>query len=689
MEEGSILKVGWMGNSAGGDTRIPVRGLTDASRKESAMAHPIVETSPQAASGTILIRNLEVLREYSPELSDKFGSMTDEDRDEEFPDLSFEIRTAKNGQLTMVALNGDAEIPLHSTYDPDREADDQVRGVLKDDRRNYFVQLGFGLGYALEKLLEEVDEKTKILVVEPHFASFRQALAARDLTGILSDPRTVLVFGTRIEDGLAAFMKRYHLADCRGVGFMEHAGRTNLPSGDFWHSFLERLKALMVTSGGNLQTLMTMAWQYQKNTMMSIGKVADHPPVRTLFNVFDGKPALIVSAGPSLEKNIDQIAELRDKVVLIAVDTTLRPLLKKGIEPDLVCTGDPQEANWRHLRGTETTRAHLVAEPMTHYSSLQHFTSRLFIASYGDKVMSWVSKFIPEVGYVMCWGSVATMAFDLARKMGCDPIVFVGQDLSFPGDRTYVKGTYFEEEDNLDLSVEAFEKRQSTYKLTDIYGEPVKTNRQMFAYKEWFRTEFGRTDVRVVNATEGGILKENCEIMTLSEAAESFMTEEFDAYEVIIDAASNFEGYELDPLRRGLFEMIGSIKKAVEICEVGVNRIREAVNAAETMDNLPPTWCLQVIKDLDDLRFKLKAEDSMATFLETANQTGVLNFHRAFKDVNHARFNRVTFSKALDLYTNLFMSTARTGRGVLPFFVNGFRILADREDAGTINPEEL
>jgi hypothetical protein len=421
---------------------------------------------------------------------------------------------------------------------------------------------------------------------------------------------------------------------------------------------------------------------------MSMGKIATHPPVRVLFDAFKGRPAVIVSAGPSLEKNIDRIVELKDRAVLIAVDTSLRILLNKGIEPHFVCTGDPQEANWRHLRGTVTKSAHLVAEPMTHFASLEHFKGRLFIASYGDKVMKWISDFIPDVGLVLCWGSVATMAFDLARKLGCDPIIFTGQDLSFPGGRTYAHGTYFEDEEKMDMSVEAYEKRQRTYTLTDLYGQTVKTNRQMFAYKEWFRTEFARTDARVINATEGGILKENCEIMTLREAADKYLLERFDALEVIEAAKDGFGGYDLDPLRRGLFEMVGSIRRCIDICEKAVKRIKEAVVAVERMDKLPPMWCQQIIRDLDAFRFELKKEDAMGPFLETANQTGVLNFHRAYKAVNNSNFSRVTFKKALDLYTDLFISTGRTSRGVLPFFVNGFKILSQMCEPGTVNSEE-
>ncbi len=652
------------------------------------MTHPEVSVLPGVAGGEFLQRNLEALRKNNEKLADELGALGPDHEDSAYPGWRFDVHPARNGMPTMVARNGDEEVAVLSTYDPEREASDQVKGILGDGKRNYFVLLGFGLGYTVEKLLAEVRDDDKILVVEPHIASFRKALDARDLSDVLSDKRLAIALGPSVDNALGAFMQRYALADCHGLGFMELAGRSRLPSSAFFSQFLERLKGFLVTTGGNLQTLMLMAWTYQRNTMSSLRIVVDHPPVRMLFGAAEKKPAIIVSAGPSLRKNIHQLKHLRDRVVLISVDTALKPLLAAGVEPHLVCTGDPQEANWKHLRGTSTTKAHLVAEPMTYPSGLEYFKDRLFIASYGDKVMNWIGRFIPDVGHTLCWGSVATMAFDLARKMGCDPIIFVGQDLSFPGGRTYVEGTYFEDEEKMDMSVEAFEKKHVAYTLEDIYGNPVKTNRQMFAYKEWFRVEFARSSARVINATEGGILKENCEIMTLEEAAGQCLGEPFDAMRLIESAKTGFDGYDLEPLREGLRENIESIRRCVQICEEGLEKVKEGALAMERMDRLSPVWCARLVNDLDALRFRLMSEPALNDFLSTANQTGVLNFKRAYAELNGKRFSRLVFRKALDLFTNLFVSTARTGRGVLPFFVIGLKRISAEDETGSKGMEE-
>jgi len=649
------------------------------------MTHPEVLAASPGVEGEILSRNLEALRKHNAKLADDLASKHPDAEDPDFPGWRFDVRAARNGQPTMVAVNGEGEVAVHSTYDPEREAADQVASVLNGNKRNFFVILGFGLGYVVEKVAAETDSSTRIFVVEPHIVSFRKALSTRDLSGILADQRLVVALGSNLDNAIAAFLGIYNLADCTGVGFIESAGRSRLPGADFFANYLERLKGVLITTGGNLQTLMLMAWTYQRNTMASLSHVVNRPPVRTLFGAFNNKPAIIVSAGPSLEKNIDQLAELKDRAVIIGVDTSLRPLLNAGIEPHLICTGDPQEANWKHLRGTETNASYLIAEPMTFPMSIEFFKDRLFIASYGDKVMTWLARFIPDVGHTLCWGSVATMAFDVARKMGCDPIIFVGQDLSFPGGRTYVKGTYFEDEEKQDMSVENFEKKHRTYTLDDVHGNPVKTNRQMFAYKEWFRVEFSRTSARIINATEGGILKENCEIMPLREASK-LLKEKFDAMEGIRSAAQSFDGYELEKLRRGMKENIESIRRCEKICDEGIELVKDGARALDNQEKLSPVWCAKLIGRLDGLRFKLLTEQALKDFLETANQIGVLNFKRAYKKLHGKDFSRLVFREALDLFTDLFMSTGRTARGVLPFFVLGLKKI---DSAGSVLEEKV
>ena len=46
-------------------------------------------------------------------------------------------------------------------------------------------------------------------------------------------------------------------------------------------------------------------------------------------------PAILVSAGPSLDKNISELKKAQGKAFIVVVDAALRTVLRAGVRPDL------------------------------------------------------------------------------------------------------------------------------------------------------------------------------------------------------------------------------------------------------------------------------------------------------------------------------------------------------------------
>ncbi len=589
----------------------------------------------------------------------------------------FDVVDSKNGAPTLMVRRNDEEIFYHSRYDPLKEAKHLVDNAYTS-KQNYFALLGMGLGYTAEALLDRVDGT--VYIVEPNTRAFIKAMEHRDLSRILDSNRVALSVGQAWNEAITGWVKIAKLYDLKGVGIVELPGAMKAAPDGYFDLFKEKMKAHIVTLGGNLQTVMLKGWEYQRNTLSSLPRIIDNPPVRLLFDRFKSRPAIIVSAGPSLKKNIDLLKELKGHAVIIGVDTSLKPMLKAGFEPDFICTGDPQFANYKHLAGAKVKDSHLVAEPMTWPQSMVEFDGKLFIASYGDKMMQWLSGCIPDVGHVMCWGSVATMAFDLARKLGCDPIIFTGQDLSFSGGRTYVEGTYFEDEAKQDMSAEAFARREKTYQMENIYGEMVPTNRQMFAYLNWFTYEISRTEAHVVNATEGGILKDGVEIITLKEAAEKYLSNEFSVVDEINKAKDEFKSYALASLRGNLRRALESMERLLKESNTGLKKIEEVINKTNNLAHYPPEICREAINSLDQARLRMASEPAMRDFIEFANQTGMFNFVKRYNKVQGKKFSKRIMDEAMDMYADLFHSTRRTIGKVKPFFAQALNAIIKREE---------
>lgn len=259
------------------------------------------------------------------------------------------------------------------------------------------------------------------------------------------------------------------------------------------------------------------AGRYLQNTLRNADAIVREGDATALKGLFTGVPALVVGAGPSLDRNVADIARYRNRVVIVAADTSLRPLLSAGIEPDLVVATDPTETNARHLNDLPVCpRTHLVAEGSVDAESLPHFEGRTFFFRIADHhPWPWLRQAGHDRGHLRAWGSVLTTAFDLALTMGCEPVVFAGADLAFTDGRPYARGTTYEEvwrraemwgqpiEDCWSAAVAGW---PATYEFA-VTGQVVRTAPHLRSFRDWIAAESEKAAGRtIINGTGGGIL---------------------------------------------------------------------------------------------------------------------------------------------------------------------------------------
>lgn len=161
------------------------------------------------------------------------------------------------------------------------------------------------------------------------------------------------------------------------------------------------------------------------------------PSVETMDQAFAGMPMIIVAPGPSLAKNVDQLRALKGKAIICALSHSLKAVLAAGVEPDFVMTVDPQDVGY-HFEGCDLGGSCLLNAATVHPSLFELPAQRMLTLSANCAVDDWLFDAVGESALVPGGGSVATSAFSLALRWQCDPIVFVGLDLSFPGGKYYV-----------------------------------------------------------------------------------------------------------------------------------------------------------------------------------------------------------------------------------------------------------
>lgn len=415
--------------------------------------------------------------------------------------------------VSLLLRDGGNWVSLHSRRDPQREAERLLAAAPIDGASTVFV-IGFGLGFIADAL--EAQGWTGTLVAfESSAAVVDGCLRRRDWTPWLSAGRLWFVTGPAF-DGLDQVVPALDPNREAPALLVNPVVARLLPA----FTDAARVKASRAWFGAraNQDARRRMAGRYLLQTLRNTDAIADAGDVADLAGHLRGLPALVVAAGPSLDRNLTDIARYRDRAVVIAVDTALRPLLAAGIAPDIAVAVDPGDSNARHLVDLpQCPSTTLVTEGSLAPEAIATFRDRLFVFRVSDHhPWPWLRSQGLDRGRLRAWGSVLTTAFDLALHLGCDPVVCAGADLAFTDGRPYARGTVYEEDWQREAawgrSVEdSWQARLAEWPPTveaAVDGTKVRTAPHLVAFRDWIVAEAGRAASRTVaNATGAGILQ--------------------------------------------------------------------------------------------------------------------------------------------------------------------------------------
>ncbi len=209
-----------------------------------------------------------------------------------------------------------------------------------------------------------------------------------------------------------------------------------------------------------------------------------------LFGKFKGVPAIICGAGPSLDKQIPLLKTLRDKALIFAGGSALNATSCAGLQPHFGAGVDPHSPQVDRLLTNAASDVPMFYRNRWHSGALPLVkgTPLYLNGSGGQRVAEWFEKRLGIEGPVLDEGhNVVNWTVEIARALGCDPIICVGLDLGYTGGAAYASG----------VVGKASPIAHHYDELVERNG--VKTHWKWIAEAEWLG-ERG-----VINATEGGI----------------------------------------------------------------------------------------------------------------------------------------------------------------------------------------
>ena len=444
---------------------------------------------------TFLEQNLAALKSRHPHLLAAVEAAA--------PGESMRVVPARDGNpVPEIRLDGKTLL-LHSRYEPVKEAERFINEINPADF-TLFIVCGLGFAYHVEELLRRAPAESTVLVLEKDAGILRLACEARELAALFADARLHVLLAPT-EDAVAQELRG---RSSMKVSFLTHRG-SHQTDPAYYNNLTRIAKSYLSNKEVNIATLAKFEKTWSANIARNAPWLVDAPGADAFFGAFTGVPAIVVAAGPSLAESIGFIRASADRAVIVAVDTSLRVLRRHGIEPHFCMCVDAQLVNARYFEGDVPSRTVLVADPMVHPSVFRLFRGRMVLTGLAFQMMKWIEEAVGPRGELAYGGSVATNAYDFAKKLGCDPVVLVGQDLAFTGGLAHARGSYLDEQVFLRQRRVYTPLMFNRFQLTalppvyvpGIRSARVRTNQKMMIFHSWFEK---RNDPSLVNASYDG-----------------------------------------------------------------------------------------------------------------------------------------------------------------------------------------
>jgi hypothetical protein len=573
------------------------------------------------------------------------------------------ITSSSCGLLTALYERDSSSLALHSRYDPLREARNSLTS-FNCTGADYFIFLGFGLGYLLDALLEmHADPSHHYFIIESDLEIIKAALEARDLSAILSLPHIHFAWppsGPPLGEQWQSF---FDPIQAQKSVFLHHLPSIALNAGLF-KAAAETINSQTFRIFTDINTLVAMSQNFLDNFVQNLLKAARAPGIAHFAGLFSGLPAAIVSAGPSLDKNIHELRGHENQILILSTDTALKPLLAAGIDPHFVLTGDPTALNYRHLQKAPTQEAFLVAEATSYPAVFEEFEKKVIACTFENSSLRSLSDLLGNKGTLRAWGSVATMAMDFALSLGCNPIVFIGQDLAHTDGRIYCSGVCFDEEWFAGVTdpagwhdqMKKLRSGRTTIAMEDIWERPIETTDKLAAYWNWInKTICDHPEIRFINATEGGLLRENVEILSLKETLYRYCDSPIDlrarircTYEAAQQNNLLYGGVNLSTLKGEMAAIRDILNLGSRICETNKDLTSEAL-----------------MKRLEDTKQSIYYNPHLAPLLDCFNQMGNYTFLRKQNAISRKPMNADLKDEIKSTYLEYFTSVRKASARIV------------------------
>ncbi|HED0487943.1 TPA: motility associated factor glycosyltransferase family protein [Campylobacter coli] len=278
----------------------------------------------------------------------------------------------------------------------------------------------------------------------------------------------------------------------------------------------------------NLNSSLHIGFECYSHLLQNIPFMLESIPFQRILNERKNKfeNAIVVSAGPSLAKQLPLLKAYQDKAVIFCADGALSMLEKEGIIPDYVTNLDCRDLAMKFFQNKENKTSLNVLSCATH-PSLVHFLDNKSVVLRDDPLYQRFN--LNDFGYIDTGTHVSHFSYTLALALGFKNIIMIGQDLAFDEEgNSHSKGFSYGEQFSGEKTVPTLKAQAYAGKgevLTHITWNDYRIKLEyLFACNE--------QKAKFYNATEGGARINFTEELSFKECCEKLLTKEKPKFEL-------------------------------------------------------------------------------------------------------------------------------------------------------------
>lgn len=443
------------------------------------------------------------------------------------------VVSAKDGAWIPQVKCKDRMWNLNSRISPERAAEVYAGRYTARAYKVFFV-FGFAEGRHVRRILQNCDVTNRMIICVPDIDVFAMVCLYFDIAELLMDERVSFYFPegkigiTEILEEAVEYSNIKLLEFCILPGYdVLHTKTCN----DYIESIINKIEHELVLKGTRLG-FNRMIPQHMLFHMKNLIYQRNMEQLRQALQQqnLEKIPAIIVSAGPSLDKNVNELRRAQGRAFIMVVDAALRTVLKAGVKPDIICTIDPESPD-RFFEKLDLTGMVWSCGRLTRPWVLENYGDKVFYQ--GSFPKEWKEEVSGELGYrfpdLPVGGSVTADAFVIAEYLGFKRMILVGQDMAFTNGISHTEGIEGAFGDN-----DEYIQSRLRVQVEGIDGTMLETDFQMWSYKKWFEKYLTtrKKKLTVIDATEGGAKIEGTIIQTLHETIQTECGEELAIYEI-------------------------------------------------------------------------------------------------------------------------------------------------------------